>query len=93
MDEKTRIKALLSQLEEEFERVRKPVVAIYPYDRETQTISLPEEFETELRQWILQGQKPKAVKRVTELTGAGLRLAKDYVDGLVDRRGARTGRR
>lgn len=48
MDEKTRLETLLSKLEEDFERVRKPVVALYPYDRETQTISLPEAIETEL---------------------------------------------
>ena len=76
MDEKRRIEALLSQLEEAFERVRKPVVALYPYDKEARTISLPKEIEAELRQSVRQGQKPKAVKRVTELSGAGLRLAK-----------------
>jgi len=28
------------------------------------------------------GNKPAAVKRVAELTGAGLRMSKDFVDGL-----------
>ncbi len=86
MDEKTGVEALLSQLEKAFERTRKPVVALYPYDKETQSISLPTELDEELRQLVVQGQKPKAVKWVTEWTGAGLRLAKDYVDGLIDRR-------
>ena len=27
--------------------------------------------------------KPKAIKKVTELTGAGLRVSKDYVDNLL----------
>jgi ribosomal protein L7/L12 len=32
---------------------------------------------------IQTGKKVEAVKRVTELTGAGLRISKDYVDSLV----------
>ena len=77
MDEKTGIEALLSRLEEAFERVRKPVVPLYPYDKESRGISLPAELNEELRQLVVQGKKPKAVKRVTEWTGAGLRMAKD----------------
>ena len=86
MDEKRGVETLLSQLEEAFERVRKPVVPLYPYDKESRGISLPAELNEELRQLVVQGQKPKAVKRVTEWTGAGLRMAKDYVDGLIDKR-------
>ena len=84
MGEKKGIEALLSQIEETSERTRKPVVPLYPYDKESHSISLPAELNEELRQWLLQGQKPKAVKQVTEWTGAGLRMAKDYVDGLID---------
>ncbi|MGQ0603159.1 MAG: ribosomal protein L7/L12 [Anaerolineales bacterium] len=35
---------------------------------------------------VIDGNKIEAVKRVTELTGAGLRQAKDYVDHLTLRR-------
>ena len=36
----------------------------------------------------INGDKPKAIKQVTELTGAGLRVSKDYVDNLIMNRGA-----
>lgn len=35
----------------------------------------------------MKADKPKAVKRVTELTGAGLRVSKDYVDNLLTNTG------
>jgi len=35
---------------------------------------------------VLTGQGVEAVKRVTELTGAGLRVSKDYVDSLAPQR-------
>jgi len=74
---------LLSLLEEQFEKHRKPVAPLYPYDKETNTITLPSEIEKELQRMVRGGKKPEAVKRVTQLTGAGLRVSKDYVDGLV----------
>ena len=46
-------------------------------------IRLPPDIEDELRVLVQMGKKVEAVKRVTELTGAGLRVSKDYVDGLV----------
>ncbi len=81
------MKDFLTFLEEEFERVRKPVVPLYPYDKTTNVISLPPKVEKRLRQLVLKGQKAEAVKQVTRLTGAGLRLSKDYVDNLVIRKG------
>jgi ribosomal protein L7/L12 len=39
--------------------------------------------EDHLRELVRTGQKIEAVKQVTRLTGASLRVAKDYVDGLV----------
>lgn len=72
-------------LEDAFERVREPAVPKYPYDEETNTIDLPEEIDEELRDLLREGNKPADVKRVTRLTGAGLRLSKDYVDDLQDR--------
>ena len=73
----------LSLLDWVFETLRKPVVPLYPYDKRTNTITLPVEVEKELRQLVLTGDKVEAVKRVTRLTGAGLRVSKDYVDRLA----------
>ena len=43
----------------------------------------PETLEFEVRELIRQGRKVMAVKRVRELTGMGLKEAKDYVDSLA----------
>ena len=75
------IKQLLDDLEKAYEQERKPVKPIYPYDKETNTIQLPKKFENELRRLVRDGKKVEAIKRVTQLTGAGLRVSKDYVDG------------
>jgi hypothetical protein len=73
---------ILQWLEEEFARVRDRTLPPFPYDAKTNAIALPYEIESELRHLALTGQK-EAVKRVTKLTGAGLRVSKDYVDGLA----------
>lgn len=54
----------------------------YPYDADTNQIELPLHIKQELKHLCQQGEKIQAVKRVTKLTGAGLRISKDYVDGL-----------
>jgi ribosomal protein L7/L12 len=54
----------------------------FPYDEKTEKIILPENIERELLQIVLAGNKPKAVQKVVELTGAGLKVSKDYVDSL-----------
>ena len=77
------IDAFLKSLEDAFERTRKKTVPLYPYNKQTNTITLPPEVEKSLRHLVLTGDKIEAVKRVTELTGAGLRVSKDYVDSLV----------
>ena len=77
------MKNLLTLLEEKFEQVREPVMPLFPYDKTTNMISLPPKVEKRLRQLVLKGQKIEAVKQITHLTGAGLRLSKDYVDNLV----------
>ena len=79
----TEIEQFLETLDQEFQRKRKKVKAIYPINKKTNTISLPKNIEAELRTLVVEGNKVKAVKQVTELTGAGLRVSKDYVDGLV----------
>lgn len=78
---------ILEFLEKAFELTRKKVVPVYPYNKRTNTIHLPKEVDDELLEIYRQVSKPEAVKRVTELTGAGLRLSKDYVDELIRKRG------
>lgn len=57
----------------------------FPYDKNTEKIILPENIERELLQIVLAGNKPKAVQKVVELTGAGLKVSKDYVDNLANK--------
>jgi ribosomal protein L7/L12 len=77
---------ILAILEQAFERARKDkgMAHPFPYDTTTNTIRLPANLEKDLRDLIRAGNKIEAVKRVTRLTGAGLRISKDYVDGLVE---------
>ena len=82
---KRRQPALLDMLEKAFELSREKVKPLYPYDPATNTIALPAMVEQKLRQLVLAGKKVEAVKQVTRLTGAGLRVSKDYVDSLVER--------
>ena len=56
---------------------------LYPYD-EKLGIQLPEEVEQEITALIKNGQKIQAVQRVFQLTRAGLKVSKDYVDGLLE---------
>jgi ribosomal protein L7/L12 len=72
----------LKAIEELFEKERKKVKPLYPFDKKTGKIELPEDIVADLKFFLLVGNKPAAVKRVAELTGAGLRMSKDYVDGL-----------
>ena len=68
------IDTFLTSLDEAFQKTRKKTVPIYPYNKQTNTITLPPDIEKTLRDLILTGNKIEAVKRVTELTGAGLRV-------------------
>jgi hypothetical protein len=72
----------LAALEKLYEKTRPKIKPRYPYDCKTGVIRLPEEIIAELKFLLLAGNKPAAVKKVAELTGAGLRISKDYVDGL-----------
>ncbi|MEI7996281.1 MAG: hypothetical protein WCH01_15400 [Methylococcaceae bacterium] len=80
--------ACLWSLDKLFEITRKRVVPSYPYNRETRKINLPRNIENEIYQMAINGDKPKAIKQVTKLTGAGLIVSKDYVDNLLMNRGA-----
>lgn len=77
---------ILAMLEEAFAKHRQKVKPLFPYDAKTNTIRLPRNIEEELRRLVLRGDKVEAVKRVTELTGAGLRVSKDYVDNWAKKR-------
>jgi ribosomal protein L7/L12 len=59
----------------------------YSYDAETNQIKLPLHIKQELERLCQQGKKVEACRRVTKLTGAGLRLSKDYVDALEFKKG------
>lgn len=73
---------ILKALEELYEKHRKKIKPLYPYDKKTNTIHLPDEIVADFKFLILAGNKVEAIKRVAELTGAGLRISKDYVDDL-----------
>ena len=73
---------ILKALDELYEKHRKKIRPLYPYDKKTNTIHLPGKIVADLKFLILAGNKVEALKRVAELTGAGLRMSKDYVDGL-----------
>ncbi len=64
---------------------REEPTPLYPYDERTNRISLPAEIEKELRQLVATGNKIEAMRRVLQLTGAGLKVSKDYVDQLEGR--------
>jgi ribosomal protein L7/L12 len=77
---------ILAMLEKAFAKYRKKVKPLFPYDAQTDVIHLPHDIEVELRYLVVTGKGVEAVKRVTELTGAGLRVSKDYVDSLARQR-------
>ena len=77
------LQALLVVLEKVFALRRKKAVYPFPYNKSTHTISLPAQIERELRRLVSTGKKVEAMQRVLSLTGAGLRVAKDYVDKLA----------
>lgn len=80
-------KVFLVLLEKTFDIVRKKSIPPFPYDRTTDTIHLPADIEEELLRLISTGNKVEALKRVLRLTGAGLRVSKDYVDHLAESKG------
>ena len=79
------LQTILVVLETVFALIRKKAVYPFPYNTATNTITLPAQIDNELQGLIAVGKPVEAVKRVTSLTGAGLRLAKDYVDHLAKR--------
>ena len=70
-------------LDKLYQATRKRIEPKYPYDESTSTITLPKNIEKEIYWMAVQEGKPKAVKNVTELTGATLRISKNYVDYIL----------
>ena len=66
--------------------MQKRAIPPFPYDKNTDTIILPTDVEKEIRYLASAGDKVEAVKRVMRLTGAGLKVSKDYVDSLAKSR-------
>jgi hypothetical protein len=73
---------ILKALDDLYEKTRKKVDPLYPINKKTGKIELPDDIVADLKFLILVGRKPEALKRVAELTGAGLRISKDYIDSL-----------
>ncbi len=84
-EEISALRDLRSLLEDAFEAIREPSIPLHPYDKHTNTISLPVEVEKEVRRIALTEGLPQAVKKVAYLTGARLGLSKGYVDSLLGR--------
>jgi ribosomal protein L7/L12 len=81
----TAIERFLEQLDKAFQANQNNPNPPFPYDKDTNTIQLPKNIEQGLFSLLEQGRKVEAVKRVTQLTGAGLRVSKDYVDNLTQK--------
>jgi hypothetical protein len=73
---------ILKALDDLYEKTRKKVDPLYPINKKTGKIELPDDIVADLKFLILVGRKPEALKRVAEITGAGLRISKDYIDSL-----------
>ena len=58
----------------------------FPWDENTDTISLPVDVESEIAEVASAGDQVRAIKKVMELTGADLKVSKGYVDHLKERK-------
>jgi hypothetical protein len=74
--------SILALLDKLYMLRKRPYPPLYPYDKATNTITLPADIEARIRQ-IAADDKVDAIQNVTLLTGAGLRVSKRYVDGLL----------
>lgn len=92
------LRVFLLLLDKLYQAKRKSHTPPYPYDRRRNMISLPPEVKKEIQHLVVQGRKPEALKKVANLTGASLRISKDYIDDLAEvwvapRRGYRNRRK
>lgn len=69
-------------VEEALKSRRQFPVPPYPLDTKSNKIRLPGSVRQEVRLILQKQGKPAAMQRVMHLTGAGLRVAKEYVDKL-----------
>ena len=74
---------ILKTLAGPYHREKPKIKPAYPYNQKTNEIHLPDEIVADLKFLLLAGNKVAAIQRVAELTGAGLRISKDYVDALI----------
>ena len=80
------LKVFLLLLDKLYQAKRKSHTPLYPYDKSRNTISLPPEVRKEIGYLVMQGRKPEALKKVANITGASLRISKDYIDDLAEAR-------
>ena len=74
---------ILKTLADFYEQERPKIKPAYPYNRKTDKILLPDEIVADLKFLLLAGNKVAAIRRVEDLTGAGLRISKDFVDAIL----------
>jgi hypothetical protein len=72
----------LKALDDLYEKTRKEIPPLYPVNKKTDKIELPDDLIDDLKFFLLVGNKPAAVKGVRELTGISLRVSKGFVDSL-----------
>jgi len=60
-------------------------MAQYPFNRETGEINLPDNIVKELKKLLAKDDlgKIEALRRTVSMTGAGLKVSKDYLDSLI----------
>ncbi len=80
------LRLCLLALDKLFSLTHSKVTPVYPYDTTSQTIRLPDSVNKEIRRFVASGNTVEAVKLVSRLTGAGLRVSKNYIDGLAEPR-------
>jgi len=80
------IEDILLFIDKLHEETKEKIDPIYPYNKDTNKIDIPMNIQSEIVSLIESGKKPVALKKVTRLTGAGLRVSKDYIDNLFKNR-------
>ena len=80
------IEDILLFIDKLHEETKEKIDSIYPYNKDTNKIDLTKNIQSEIVSLIESGKKPVALKKVTRLTGAGLRISKDYIDNLFKNR-------
>lgn len=77
------LRIFLLLLDKLYQAKRKSHTPLYPYDKRNNTISLPPDVKKGMQNLVMEGRKPEALKKVANLTGANLRISKDYIDDLA----------